>query len=447
MKFEEICAIQEVMREQYSAEELVDLFRKTLSPGEFRQCSSQIPSPTLEFIDSVLLRLTIFIHLHTVSMEELADAEFPDVDSTLLHVLDLPDDVSERRAYLEGLISPVYEHIRQRFSSDIDRMNDTALSEILRVDGSPSFEQKCEIALSLLFSDNPWKRRLSVFAFKDCLDIEVVFKVYEDLNEELIVLRTEYREALDDKKSVERAISRKNEQVKDLEQRLHAAESDIADLQAALEVKPEINMDEETQKYVDELTKEYEEENRDLKHQLATLEAKYGFVHDRFKRLRRSLKAQYTKPPVVEDDKPFGGIKVYAAADFIDRYLEVFTYQDSQMGVDTFTEVIDQVINHICERVRDGGTSVIKTEFDWMSSCGLHFYKHNGPPGKWSRPFFLSDWNSELTVYDFITPAEHQEHVSSHGGRYKALHDGVSFDLSNMHRIRIYRSFSELLDD
>ena len=161
------------------------------------------------------------------------------------------------------------------------------------------------------------------------------------------------------------------------------------------------------------------------------------------------MKRQYVKPKKTTQKTPFAGLNVYAASDCVERYFDtLIAYTDSDMAANNFTEVIDHIINYVCERIRDGGKKIIKSEFSWASDVSLYFHKQNKSPGKWTRVFFVSDWKSEITIYDVTTPEEHHTHLSSYGGRYKSIHDGdVAYDFDPDNRTQIKTTIADILDD
>ncbi len=140
------------------------------------------------------------------------------------------------------------------------------------------------------------------------------------------------------------------------------------------------------------------------------------------------------------------GITVYAGPEFSKRYSQLYVYMDSSIpNGKTFTDVIDGLIKHLCHRIKEGGKDIALKEFDYMPQVKCHFYKKTDAEARGTRVFFTTDFDSRLTIYDVITPDEHDEKVQSDRGRYKGIMDNrISYTFDERQHVKIERSVREL---
>ncbi|MBI4451308.1 hypothetical protein HY642_05005 [Candidatus Woesearchaeota archaeon] len=121
------------------------------------------------------------------------------------------------------------------------------------------------------------------------------------------------------------------------------------------------------------------------------------------------------------------GISIFTTPEFRQRYIkELCDYRDDELnqGMFTFPDAIDMALRHLCQRIKDGGKSIILSDLEYMPKVQCYFFKKNDRPGKYTRIFFRSDFTQKLVVYDVTTPAEHAAKIQSDKGRYKAIMDG-----------------------
>jgi hypothetical protein len=134
------------------------------------------------------------------------------------------------------------------------------------------------------------------------------------------------------------------------------------------------------------------------------------------------------------------GIEVYAAETLAERYPSIVSYHDKDYPEGKYVPYLEQVITRICKSIKDEGEESKKNTFHWYPGPRCHVFKADA-----SRILFTSDFKTKITIHDVVTPAEHQECVSSKKGYYAHVQDGaVKYDIGTDGR-RILVTLDELL--
>jgi len=182
----------------------------------------------------------------------------------------------------------------------------------------------------------------------------------------------EHKKLLERVEKQEKALAKRDKHIKELEEQLRESEQ-------RPQTPKEQDYDALAQQYKDacaeakenlELAQSYQQDLGDALAQREELEDKLQktghALHTAYKdvkRLERKLNAQ----------QPNGGIRVYATQELQERYQELYTYTDHELN-EPFSDIIDEAIKHICERIKEGGKSA-QQEFDYMKQVKSHFYK------------------------------------------------------------------------
>lgn len=450
MDYDEFARIHDFLNVYFNLEDIQEIFTSALSVDEFLICGAEVP---MEATDTTITaaeavsKMAFFTVLHGYSLDQLVNHN-DRISKRVQAAVSFPSDPGECRAFLYDMLSPVYEAVKKKYASRIDWVANENLREIIEHANSFDDEKRFDLTIGLLFSDSHWKNLLAPFAYSLNLDPNVIWHIFDGLDTDIARISEEKASVLKEKKAVERALSKKEETVKDLERKLAESQSAVKKLKQELDAKPDIDLDSELQALLDESVKGYEDTIADLDIRMTAIKSERDHALSRLKQLKGYLKQIYVSAPDEVDEDFFHGIDVFVSSECADRYLDILSYSDNSMTDKNYTEVLDDIIQYVCARIKDGGTSIINTEFEWMSQVSLHFYKHNRPQGKFTRLFFLSDWKSEITIYDITTPADHQAMVASHNGHYQAIHDGnVAYDFSKAGRVEILRSLGEVLDE
>lgn len=234
----------------------------------------------------------------------------------------------------------------------------------------------------------------------------------------------------------ERALTERDKHISDIERQLQDAHQRISIFEEQdydTLINDNTIVHQEAQENL-ELAQSYQQDLGDAIAQREELEEKLQktghALHTAYKDVK-TLQQQLNK------HKHNGGIHVYATPDLQERYQDLYTYTDNELD-QPYSDIIDETINHICERIKEAGKSA-QHEFDYMKQVKSYFYKKNDRPGKWTRIFFVTDWETEITIADITTPQEHQDSFSSNG-RYKDIMDGrVNYDYTKRTRIHSIR--------
>lgn len=181
-----------------------------------------------------------------------------------------------------------------------------------------------------------------------------------------------HKQLLERVEEQEKTLAQRDKHINELEQQLHES----GQLNKTLK---EQDYDALAQQYKDacaeakenlELAQSYQQDLGDALAQRQELEDKLQqtghALHTAYKdvkRLERKLNTQ----------QPNGGIRVYATRDLQERYQELYTYTDDDLDC-PYSDIIDEAIKHICERIKEGGKSA-NHEFDYMKQVKSHFYK------------------------------------------------------------------------
>ena len=134
------------------------------------------------------------------------------------------------------------------------------------------------------------------------------------------------------------------------------------------------------------------------------------------------------------------GIDMYAADTLAERYSSIVSYRDKDYSDGKYVPYLEQVITRICKSIKDEGDESMTKTFNWYPGPRCHVFKADA-----TRVFFTSDFKTKLTIHDIVTPAEHQECVSSKKGYYARIQNGqIPYDIGTDGR-RILVTLDELL--
>lgn len=133
-----------------------------------------------------------------------------------------------------------------------------------------------------------------------------------------------------------------------------------------------------------------------------------------------------------------GVIQVSAVDEFTKRYQKLHSYGNNG----PFSEIIDDSIRHLCERIISDGEKIRLNELE--PAPGVFVYKRNHDPGKFTRVAFKTDFKSYLTVCDVTTPDEHNEFLNNRDGHYFDLYKG-NLPFNEKVTKKLERSVTELL--
>lgn len=391
------------------------------------------------------------------AIKEYSPENFESHPPMVFRSLGLPYGFGERDETLVNTFGAVYEALNSKAAAEIDSVKrDSALdlfdkfSELAKLDPP----ERVRYAWALIVADEELKNALAIPVHNGDLGlmpmhtpqhISVLYRHLKDAGEENKRFEDLIPGYLERISSMEGTIARKHRDVERLEALLKERDAEIKRMKAETKDIDVSDVRGQLEKLVDDVNT-WEALAHESERACDSMRQKLAQVRKYAAGLEAKL-IQSSKKDANGNISNGTGITVYAGPEFRERYLgDLCSYVDfSVPDGQSFSDIIDGLIKHICRRIKDGGKEIALNEFDYMKQVKCHFYKKTDQPASGARIFFTTNFSDRLTVYDVITPEEHDDKLQSDVGRYKGIMNGrISYTFDEKAHTKLERSVREL---